>query len=103
MPEEKYRLKLFVTGHSPKTQRAIDNIKSICDGELKGDYNLEIVNILENPQLAEDERIIATPTLIKVLPVPLRRVIGDLSNIEQVLLGLDLVVMNSPENEGRQS
>lgn len=91
MANNEYLLKLFITGHSPQAERAIKNIKSICENELKGVYRLEIINILENLQLAEDERIIATPTLIKVLPEPLRRVIGDLSNTEKVLLGLDLI------------
>jgi len=100
MPDNKYLLKLFITGFTPQAERAITNIKSICGYELNGEYHLEIVNILENPQLAEDERIIATPTLIKVLPEPLRRVIGDLSNTEKVLLGLDLVAVNKSVNEG---
>ena len=93
MPDN-YLLKLFIT-RSPQAERAIKNIKSICENELKGEYRLEIVDILENPQAADNDRIIATPTLIKVLPEPLRRVIGDLSNTEKVLLGLDLVAMDN--------
>ena len=96
MPNNKYLLKLFITGHTPSAERAIKNIESICMHELDGEYHLEIINILDNPRLAEDERIIATPTLIKVLPAPLRRVIGDLSNTEKVLLGLDLVSVKKP-------
>lgn len=91
-----YKLKLFITGDSPPAKRAIQNLKAICENELKGAYHIELINILENPKLAEDERILATPTLIKVLPEPLRRVIGDLSNKEMVLLGLDLVPVNKP-------
>jgi len=98
--KNKYLLKLFITGYTPQAERAIKNLKSICENELKGTYHLEIVNILENPQLAEDERIIATPTLVKMLPAPLRRVIGDLSNTEKVLLGLDLVTVAEANNEG---
>lgn len=94
MLKNEYLLKLFITGYTPQAERAIKNINSICEHELNGEYRLEIINILDNPQLAEDERIIATPTLIKVLPEPLRRVIGDLSNTEKVLLGLDLVAVN---------
>ncbi len=94
MPDDKYLLKLFITGFTPQSKRAIENIKSICENELDGEYDLEIINILEQPQLAEDERILATPTLVKVLPEPLRRVIGDLSITEKVLLGLDLVTVN---------
>lgn len=93
MPDN-YLLKLFIT-RSPQAERAIKNIKSICENELKGEYRLEIIDILDNPQAADNERIIATPTLIKVLPEPLRRVIGDLSNTEKVLLGLDLVAMDN--------
>src|SRR5206468_8296861 len=83
----KYILTLYVTGTSPRTKIAIENLDRICKQELEGRYELEIVDVLENPQRAEDERILATPTLIKQLPLPLRRVIGDLSDKEKVLLG----------------
>lgn len=89
-----YILKLYITGRTSKSERAIANLQSLCENELKGHYTLRVVDVLENPQLAEDEKIIATPTLIKVLPPPLRRVIGDLSNTEKVLLGLDLNLMS---------
>lgn len=88
MPQ--YILKLYITGRTLKSERAILNLQNLCDTELKGDYSLRVIDVLESPQLAEDEKIIATPTLIKVLPPPLRRVIGDLSNTDKVLLGLDL-------------
>src|SRR5256885_16871594 len=86
----KYVLTLYVTGTSPRTQIAIDNLNRICSQELDGRYELEIVDVLEHPQRAEDERILATPTLIKQLPPPLRRVIGDLSDKDKVLLGLEV-------------
>ena len=86
----KYILTLYVTGTSPRTQIAIDNLNRICSEELSGKYELEIVDVLENPQRAEDEKILATPTLIKNLPPPLRRVIGDLSDKDKVLLGLEV-------------
>jgi circadian clock protein KaiB len=86
----KYILTLYVTGTSPRTQIAIDNLNRICAEELDGRYELEIVDVLEHPQRAEDERILATPTLIKQLPPPLRRVIGDLSDKDKVLLGLEV-------------
>ena len=86
----KYILTLYVTGTSPRTQIAIDNLNRICSQELAGRYELEIVDVLEHPQRAEDERILATPTLIKQLPPPLRRVIGDLSDKDKVLLGLEV-------------
>jgi circadian clock protein KaiB len=85
-----YVLRLFVTGASPRAQLAIANLRRICEQELRGQYELEIIDVLENPQLAEDEKILATPTLIKQLPPPLRRVIGDLSDKEKVLLGLEV-------------
>src|SRR4029079_14912805 len=86
----KYVLTLYVPGTSPRTQVAIDNLNRICAQELDGRYDLEIVDVLEHPQRAEDERILATPTLIKQLPPPLRRVIGDLSDKDKVLLGLEV-------------
>jgi circadian clock protein KaiB len=86
----KYILTLYVTGTSPRTRIAIDNLNRICKQELDGRYDLEIVDVLEHPQRAEDERILATPTLIKQLPPPLRRVIGDLSDKNKVLLGLEV-------------
>ena len=87
---DQYVLKLYVTDITPSTEQVIEKIRSLCDEELSGEYKLEVVNVREHPQLAEDERILATPTLIKELPPPLRRVIGDLSDREKLLLGLDL-------------
>jgi circadian clock protein KaiB len=86
----KYRLKLYITGKTPRSQRAIANLQRICEVDLGGAYDMEIIDVLERPQLAEDEKILATPTLVKELPMPIRRIIGDLSNSEKVLLGLDL-------------
>lgn len=83
-------LRLYVTGHTPRSNRAIMSLQDICERELKGQYRMEVIDVLERPQLAENERILATPTLVKQLPPPIRRIIGDLSDIEQVLLGLDL-------------
>lgn len=86
----KYVLKLYVAGSSSRTDRAIANLRRICEEELGNRYELVIIDVLENPQLAEDDKILATPTLIKHLPPPLRRVIGDLSDKEKVLLGLEV-------------
>jgi circadian clock protein KaiB len=86
----KYLLRLFITGRTPKAERCITNLQAICEKDLGGLYELEIIDVLERPQLAEDEKILATPTLIKELPPPIRRLIGDLSDVEKVLLGLDL-------------
>jgi circadian clock protein KaiB len=91
-----YVLRLYVTGHTPRAQLAIENLRRICDEDLHGQYELQIIDVLANPQLAEDEKILATPTLIKQLPPPLRRVIGDLSDRDKVLLGLDVWPRSSP-------
>jgi circadian clock protein KaiB len=97
--EEEYVLRLYITGRTSRSNRAIMNLQDICKKELKGLYRMEVIDVLERPQLAEDERILATPTLIKQLPPPIRRIIGDLSDVEQVLLGLDLYANreNPPE------
>jgi circadian clock protein KaiB len=87
---ENYLLRLYVTGMTPRSARAIENIRTICEEFLKGRYELEIVDIYQHPNLAQGEQIIAAPTLIKKLPAPLRRLVGDLSDKERVLLGLDL-------------
>jgi circadian clock protein KaiB len=87
--DRKYVLRLYVTGTTPKSVRAIKNIRKICDEHLKGRYDLEVIDIYQQPVLAEGEQIIAVPTLVKKLPPPLRRFIGDMSNTERILLGLD--------------
>jgi circadian clock protein KaiB len=86
----KYVLRLYVTGETPNSVRAIHNLKELLAGELNGLYELQVVDLMKNPQLAEDEKILATPMLSRVLPLPVRRIIGDLSQKEKVLLGLDL-------------
>jgi circadian clock protein KaiB len=85
-----YVLRLFVAGTSPTSNRAIANLKALCRDQLAERYELEVIDLLQRPVLAREEQIIATPTLIKKLPPPLRRIIGDLSNTEDVLVGLDL-------------
>ena len=86
----KFLLKLYVAGSTPRATLAIENLKRICESDLSGRYDLQIIDVLEHPELAEQDKILATPTLIKQLPPPLRRVIGDLSDSEKVLLGLEL-------------
>jgi circadian clock protein KaiB len=86
----RYVLRLYVTGTTPHSARAIVNIRKICEQHLPGRYDLEVVDISQNPTLAEGQQIIAAPTLIKELPLPLRRFIGDLSQTERILIGLDL-------------
>jgi circadian clock protein KaiB len=87
---DKFLLKLYVTGRTPRSERAITNLRRICEGDLQGQYEMVVIDVLERPQLAEDEKILATPTVVKALPPPLRRVIGDLSETGKVLLGLDM-------------
>lgn len=86
----RYVLRLYVTGATDRSARAIDNIKKICDEHLKGAYQLEIVDLYQEPALAAGEQILAAPTLIKKLPLPLRRLVGDMSDEKRVLVGLDL-------------
>ena len=88
--QEHYVLRLYVTGMTPRSTRAVENVRAICEQHLQGRYDLEVIDIYQQPILAKGEQIIAAPTLIKKLPLPLRRVIGDLSNTERVLVGLDL-------------
>lgn len=90
-PAERYVLRLFVTGLTPRSTQALANLKAICEEYLAGRYDLEVIDIYQHPQLAADEQIVAAPTLIKKLPEPLRRFIGDLADTERVLLGLNLV------------
>jgi circadian clock protein KaiB len=87
---EKYLLRLYISGVTPRSTAAIERVKTICEEHLKGRCDLEIVDIYQQPSLAKGEQIIAAPTLLKKLPLPLRRIIGDMSNEERVLLGLDL-------------
>lgn len=87
--KQKYILKLYITGMTPKSQAALKNVKTITE-EFLDRYDLEVIDIYQQPELAEGEQIVATPTLIKKLPLPLRRLVGDLSRKERVLFGLDL-------------
>src|SRR5215471_12262144 len=87
---ERYVLRLYVTGMTPRSQQAIAAIKAICEKHLKGRYDLEVIDIYQHPTQTKDEQIVAIPTLVKQLPAPLRRLIGNLSDEERVLVGLDL-------------
>jgi len=91
MNRERYKLCLYIAGKTEKAERAIKNLKKICDNELPGQYTVEIIDLLEHPHLAEGEQIIAVPTLIKKLPSPLRTLVGDLSDTARVLVGLNIV------------
>ena len=85
-----YSLRLYVAGQSPKSIAAIANLKKICETHLTGRYEIEVVDLVKNPDLAQRHQIIAIPTLIRQLPEPFKRIIGDLSNLEKVLVGLDI-------------
>ncbi len=87
---EMWHLRLYVAGQTPKSIAAFANLKKICEEHLKGEYTIEVVDLLENPKLAKGDQILAIPTLVRKLPPPLRKIIGDLSNTEKVLVGLNL-------------
>jgi circadian clock protein KaiB len=87
---ERYVLRLYVAGMTPRSRRAVESVRTVCEEHLQGRYDLEVVDVYQQPTLAKGEQIIAAPTLIKKLPLPLRRVIGDMSSTERVLVGLDL-------------
>jgi circadian clock protein KaiB len=90
MPDGFWTLKLYVAGQSPRSLAAFANLKRICAEHLAGRYSIEVIDLLEHPQLAAGDQIIAIPTLIRKLPTPMRKIIGDLSNTDRVLVGLDL-------------
>ncbi|HET9933551.1 MAG TPA: circadian clock protein KaiB [Polyangiaceae bacterium] len=86
----KFKLRLYITGRTAQSQRTIENLRLLCESELRGHYEVDVIDVLEHPVLAENEKILATPTLVKQLPEPVRKIIGDLSDRERVLIGLDL-------------
>lgn len=90
MDTPKYILKLYITGQTPRSERAMTNLRHLCEAQLAGRYELVVIDVLERPQLAEAEKILATPTLVREAPPPRRRIVGDLSDTAKVLMGLDL-------------
>jgi circadian clock protein KaiB len=88
--DDKWVLRLYVAGQSPKALTALANLKKICEEQLEGKYGIEVIDLLINPQLGKEDQILALPTLVRKLPVPVRKIIGDLSDTERVLVGLDL-------------
>lgn len=88
--KQSYNLRLYVAGQSPKCLKAFANLKKICETHLKGRYHIEVIDLLDNPRLAQGDQILAIPTLVRKLPEPIRKIIGDLSNTERVMVGLDL-------------
>jgi len=89
-PVEIWQLRLYVAGQTPKSITAFANLKKICEEYLKGQYRIEVIDLLENPKLAKQDQIVALPTLVRQLPAPLKKIIGDLSNKEKILVGLNL-------------
>ncbi len=89
--DEFYTLRLYVAGQTPKSIQAFENLKKICDTHLLGRYTIEVIDLVKNPKLAKGDQILAVPTLVRRLPPPIRKIIGDLSNTERVLIGLDVV------------
>jgi circadian clock protein KaiB len=87
---EKWELRLYTAGQTPKSLAAVKNLRRVCDEHLPGQYEIEIVDLLKNPRLAKDDQIVAIPTLVRKLPVPIRKIIGDLSDTERTLVGLQL-------------
>jgi circadian clock protein KaiB len=87
---EKWNLRLYTAGQSPKSLAALDNLKRVCEAHLAGRYSIEVIDLLKNPRLAKDDQIVAIPTLVRKLPEPLRRIVGDLSDTERTLVGLQL-------------
>jgi len=85
-----WELRLYVAGQTPKSLKAFANLKKICEDHLEGKYRIEVIDLIENPQLAKGDQILAVPTLVRKLPEPVKQIIGDLSNTEKVLVGLDL-------------
>ena len=97
-PRKTYILKLYVAGNTPNSMRALKTLRNILETDFRGVYALKVIDVLKNPQLAEEDKILATPTLSKILPPPVRRIIGDLSDRERVLIGLDLLYDELADN-----
>jgi circadian clock protein KaiB len=95
-----YQLRLVVAGSNARSRRAIENLRRVCDDYMKGQVDLEIIDIYQQPELAQAYQIVALPTLVKLLPLPVRRIIGDLSQQDRVIRGLELVVVPSPNGPG---
>jgi circadian clock protein KaiB len=89
--DQTWELKLYVAGKTPKSETALRNLKHYCEQHLEGRYKIEVIDLLKKPQLAEGDQIFAVPTLVRKVPVPIRKIIGDLSNEEKVLVGLNIV------------
>ena len=94
-PEQNWELRLYIAGQTPKSVTALSNLRKYCEEHLQGRYKIEIVDLLLQPQLAEGDQIFAVPTLVRKVPVPIRKIIGDLSNEEKVLVGLNIIPLQT--------
>lgn len=94
-PDQTWELRLYIAGKTPKSVSALNNLKRYCEEHLQGRYKIEVVDLLLHPQLAEGDQIFAVPTLVRKVPVPIRKIIGDLSNEEKVLVGLNIIPLNT--------
>jgi circadian clock protein KaiB len=99
----RYDLRLYVAGQTPRSLQALSNLKRICEEHLAGNYRVVIIDLLQKPQLAAGDQILAIPTLVRAIPKPARKIIGDLSNTERVLVGLDIRAARRPGNENGES
>ena len=95
--DEMFDLRLYVAGQTPKALRAFENLRKICEEHLEGRYRIEVIDLVENPTLGQGDQILALPTLVRRLPAPIKKIIGDLSNTERVLVGLDLRERGMPQ------
>jgi circadian clock protein KaiB len=100
-PRAKIAMRLYVTGASPKSTAAIANLRKLCDSYLPGEYDLKVIDVYQQPHLAQEGQIIAAPTLVKSLPLPLRRFIGDMSNTKNLLAGLDIQTAPPAKTSGK--
>jgi circadian clock protein KaiB len=94
-PEQNWELRLYIAGQTPKSVTALSNLKKYCEEHLQGRYKIEVIDLLLQPQLAEGDQIFAVPTLVRKVPVPIRKIIGDLSNEEKVLVGLNIIPLKT--------
>jgi len=101
-PAGTWELRLYIAGFTPRAARAFENLKAICEENLKGLYSIEVIDLLKNPRLARGDQIVAVPTLVRKLPAPVRKIIGDLSDRERVLVGLDVRLRNASSSGTRR-
>ena len=100
-PQAEWELRLYVAGQTPNSTAAFDNLKRICEAHLKGRYRIEVIDLRKNPRLAKGDQILAVPTLVRMLPTPIKKILGNLSNEERVLVGLDIYPLKAARAGGQ--